>query len=128
MKAAMIRDTSKGFVLNSRDSGKVSNRILKEKRRGAFRETKDLCREERNNGVTAGVSIVVATPPRRKDKDKDRRPATFHSCGEDNGLELGRVSRRRVKIGLRLAGSHYNNYGRVAGKLHATVPLTVSPG
>lgn len=37
----------------------------------------------------------------------------FHSpCGEDNGLELGRVSRRRVKIGLRLAGSHYNNYGR----------------
>lgn len=28
---------------------------------------------------------------------------------EDNGLELGRVLRRRVKIGLRLAGSHYNN-------------------
>jgi len=53
---------------------------------------------------------------------------TFHSCGEDNGLELGRVSQRRVKIGLHLAGSHYNNYGRVVGKLHATVPLTVSPG
>lgn len=48
-------------------------------------------------------------------------------CGEDNGLELGRVSRRRVKIGLRLAGSHYNNSG-AAGKLHASVPLTVSPG
>lgn len=28
---------------------------------------------------------------------------------EDNGLELGRVLPRRVKIGLRLAGSHYNN-------------------
>lgn len=36
------------------------------------------------------------------------RPFTF-SVVEDNGLELGRVLRRRVKIGLRLAGSHYNN-------------------
>lgn len=52
----------------------------------------------------------------------------FHSCDEDNGLELGRVSRRRVKIGLRLAGSHYNNYGGADGKLHASIPLTVSPG
>lgn len=108
--------------------GKCQTVFLKKNVAARFRETKDLCREESNNGVTAGVSIVVATAPRRKDKDKDRRPATFHSCGEDNGLELGRVSQRRVKIGLRLAGSHYNNYGRVAGKLHATVPLTVSPG
>lgn len=37
------------------------------------------------------------------------RPFTFRSVVEDNGLELGRVLRRRVKIGLRLAGSHYNN-------------------
>ncbi|KAL2732319.1 hypothetical protein V1477_014560 [Vespula maculifrons] len=34
---------------------------------------------------------------------------SLSSTGEDNGLELGRVPRRRVKIGLRLAGSHYNN-------------------
>jgi len=58
---------------------------------------------------------------RRKSKSRGtagrkRTRRRFHSpCGEDNGLELGRVSRRRVKIGLRLAGSHYNNYGRAAG-------------
>lgn len=61
-------------------------------------------------------------------KELGRVNDRFHSCGEDNGLELGRVSRRRVKIGLRLAGSHYNNYGGVDGKLHASVALTVSPG
>lgn len=38
------------------------------------------------------------------------RTSTVHfQYVEDNGLELGRVLRRRVKIGLRLAGSHYNN-------------------
>lgn len=38
------------------------------------------------------------------------RGSTVHfQYVEDNGLELGRVLRRRVKIGLRLAGSHYNN-------------------
>lgn len=61
-------------------------------------------------------------------KERRRVNDHFHSCDEDNGLELGRVSRRRVKIGLRLAGSHYNNYGGADGKLHASIPLTVSPG
>ncbi|KAH0540743.1 hypothetical protein KQX54_019587 [Cotesia glomerata] len=34
---------------------------------------------------------------------------TWSRLEEDNGLELGRMLGQRVKIGLRLAGSHYNN-------------------
>lgn len=74
------------------------------------------------------VCCIVSCPHRsRKSPWICRRPL-YSPCGQDNSLELGRVSRRRVKIGLRLAGSHYNNYGRAAGKHHASVPLTVSPG
>lgn len=60
------------------------------------------------NGWVVGFFRKRVTP----DDDFRRvcgcRPFTF-SVVEDNGLELGRVLRRRVKIGLRLAGSHYNN-------------------
>lgn len=123
MEIVYVGDTSKGFL--SRNRLKPSDLILKEKRRDV-RETKGLKgRKEVVQRFATRVSQLILIAMLRR---KDRRPTTFHSCGEDNGLELGRVSQRRVKIGLRLAGSHYNNYGRVARKLHATVPLTVSPG
>lgn len=106
---------SKGSILRS---------DRKKERRGvSLRDKGPLNRKKGCNRYAAGVLPIVAAMPRRKG-----HWPMFHSCGEDNGLELGRVSQRRVKIGLHLAGSHYNNYGRVAGKLHATVPLTVSPG
>jgi len=86
--------------------------------------------EEERSGDILWCSIGVGESCRDTASQKlsARRQPLYSPCGEDNGLELGRVSRRRVKIGLRLAGSHYNNYGRAAGKLHASVPLTVSPG
>lgn len=120
MVVASVGDAPKNFVLHF---GTYRNRwnVSAKKNVAAYRETKLFWKER---ALRRGVSSILVAMPHRK----DHRSTTFHSCGEDNGLELGRVSRRRVKIGLRLAGSHYNNYGRVAGKLHATVPLTVSPG
>jgi len=79
--------------------------------------------ERSHNALRSGVADTLPHY-----KERRRVNDHFHSCDEDNGLELGRVSRRRVKIGLRLAGSHYNNYGGADGKLHASIPLTVSPG
>lgn len=82
----------------------------------------------KNVCVEISFAESVASQGNRPAKANAPTAASTLLAAEDNGLELGRVSRRRVKIGLRLAGSHYNNYGRAAGKLHASVPLTVSPG
>lgn len=83
--------------------------------------------QKKRKGVTRFAAGVPSTLARcRVARTADRRH--FVLAAKTMALNLAECRRRRVKIGLHLAGSHYNNYGRVAGKLHATVPLTVSPG
>ena len=113
----MYEWTIENFLFSTNDSSIPSSphfrdaRTTKEAKQSAEWNEKKKKKETDSRGISR--RWIGGDCPRqtsRRHFRRLRRVSTVHfQCGEDNGLELGWVLRRRVKIGLRLAGSHYNN-------------------